>query len=192
MSFNKKRFSIKDLTAHKIKCKKAAQDWLDSDCLILDTETTGLDGNAEIIEISIIDKDFNVLFNTLVKPSCEILPEVTAINNITNQDVEHEKTFDEIYPNLKEILENRLVVMYNSDFDTRILNQTIELYDLQKIPFERKCAMLLFSRFIDVKRWQKLSTATEHFNIKFTNQHQALSDCEATLKLIKSIADYTD
>ncbi|NNA96112.1 3'-5' exonuclease [Pseudomonas gessardii] len=113
MSFNKKRFSIKDLTAHKIKCKKAAQDWLDSDCLILDTETTGLDGNAEIIEISIIDKDFNVLFNTLVKPSCEILPEVTAINNITNQDVEHEKTFDEIYPNLKEILENRLVVMYN-------------------------------------------------------------------------------
>lgn len=192
MPLYRKRFSIKDLTAHKIECKKAAQNWLDSDCLILDTETTGLDGNAEIIEISIIDKDFNVLFNTLVKPSCEILPEVTAINNITNQDVEHEKTFDEIYPNLKEILENRLVVMYNSDFDTRILNQTIELYDLQKIPFERKCAMLLFSRFIDVKRWQKLSTATEHFNIKFTNQHQALSDCEATLKLIKSIADYTD
>lgn len=183
---------VETVTAYNSEAKKTAQLWLDNDCLILDTETTGLDDNAEIIEISIIDGEFNVIFNTLVKPSCKIPKEVTAINNIADKDVEHEKTFDEIYPRLKAILRDRLVIIYNSKFDTRMLNQTIDLYDLKRIKFKSECAMLLFSKFIDVKKWQKLSEATEHMNIKFINQHQALSDCEATLKLIKAIADYTN
>lgn len=183
---------VKTLTTYMTEAKKTAQFWLDKDCLILDTETTGLDDNAEIIEISIIDKDFNVILNALVKPSCKISKKATAINKITDKDVEHEQTFDEVYPRLKAILRDRLVIIYNKKFNTRILNQTIDLYDFKRIKFESECAMLLFSKFIDVKKWQKLSEATGHMNIRFINQHQALSDCEATLKLIKSIADHTN
>ena len=39
---------------------------------ILDTETTGLDDNAEIVEIAIIDKEERTLINQLVKPTQRI------------------------------------------------------------------------------------------------------------------------
>ncbi|EKY7752814.1 hypothetical protein RC723_004313 [Salmonella enterica] len=39
------------------------QKWLNSDYLIIDTETTGLDNNAEVIEIAIINMHGDVLLN---------------------------------------------------------------------------------------------------------------------------------
>ncbi|HHQ4784521.1 TPA: hypothetical protein ACSPZU_004090, partial [Aeromonas veronii] len=44
-----------------------ASNWL-LNCNILDTETTGLDDQAEIVEISIIDQLGKVVFDSLVKP----------------------------------------------------------------------------------------------------------------------------
>jgi DNA polymerase III epsilon subunit-like protein len=38
-----------------------------SDFVVLDTETTGLDKRAEIVELSIIDKHGNTLFDSLIK-----------------------------------------------------------------------------------------------------------------------------
>ena len=44
----------------------AATSWLDDDCLTLDTETTGLGEDAEIVEITVIDCNGTPLMNTLV------------------------------------------------------------------------------------------------------------------------------
>ena len=48
-------------------------DYYNSDFVVLDTETTGLDSRAEIVEISIIDKHGNTLFDSLIKPKNPIL-----------------------------------------------------------------------------------------------------------------------
>lgn len=37
--------------------------------VFLDTETTGLDGNAEIIDIALVDRDGAVLLDTLIRPT---------------------------------------------------------------------------------------------------------------------------
>src|SRR6266511_2362154 len=60
-------------------------DW--SAVIILDTETTGLDLSAEIVQISLITIDGASLFDSLVKPTQPIPPEVTAIYHITDLDV---------------------------------------------------------------------------------------------------------
>ncbi|MCW3664158.1 3'-5' exonuclease, partial [Burkholderia cenocepacia] len=52
--------------------------------ILLDTETTGLDESAEIVEIAVIDDAGNVLLNTLVKPKHPIPNSATAIHGITN------------------------------------------------------------------------------------------------------------
>ena len=44
-----------------------ARAWLDADPLILDTETTGLGDDAEVIEVSVIDAHGQVLLDTLVR-----------------------------------------------------------------------------------------------------------------------------
>ncbi len=41
---------------------------IERDFVILDTETTGLDERAEIVELSIIDKHGYTLFDSLIKP----------------------------------------------------------------------------------------------------------------------------
>lgn len=60
--------------------KEWVQEWL-TNCLILDTETTGLGDDAEIVEIAIIDQDKNVLLNSLVKPSKPIPPNMYRAKN---------------------------------------------------------------------------------------------------------------
>ena len=73
------------LTYHQSIFKMIMANWLNSDHVIIDTETTGLMASDEIIEITIINMRGEILLNTLVKPSRPIPPEVTKINNITNE-----------------------------------------------------------------------------------------------------------
>ena len=53
----------------------------------LDTETTGLEKNDEIVEIAVIDKIGNVLINTLIKPRSLIPDSASSIHHITNEMV---------------------------------------------------------------------------------------------------------
>jgi len=58
---------------------------IETNPLILDTETTGLDG--EICEIAVIDLTGNVLINTLVKPTTSIPEDVIGIHGISDETV---------------------------------------------------------------------------------------------------------
>ena len=66
-----------------------ARKLIEDGALILDTETTGLSIEDEIIEIAILNSAGDLLYNQGVKPSQPIPPEVTAIHGITDADVEN-------------------------------------------------------------------------------------------------------
>src|SRR5690606_31131536 len=91
--------------------------------VILDTETTGL-YEAEIVEIAVIDTSGNVLLNTLVKPKNGIPEEVTAIHGITNEMVAGALTWPEVWEQLYSILSGKKVLIYNSDFDIRLMKES--------------------------------------------------------------------
>ncbi|WP_227522462.1 exonuclease domain-containing protein [Klebsiella pneumoniae] len=65
--FNKK-YGIKCLPTINQFFKMIMANWLNSDHVIIDTETTGLMASDEIIEITIINMRGEILLNTLVKP----------------------------------------------------------------------------------------------------------------------------
>jgi len=94
----------------------ALDDWV-----ILDTETTGL-YNAEIVEIAIVSHKGEPLLNTLIKPSIPIPAEVTEIHGITDEIVADAPPFSEVYPRIAEVLENKRILIYNAQFDIKILN----------------------------------------------------------------------
>jgi DNA polymerase-3 subunit epsilon len=52
--------------------------------LILDTETTGLDGDAEVVELAVIDCAGSVPLDILVRPIGPIPVEAAAIHGITD------------------------------------------------------------------------------------------------------------
>ncbi|MBR7487277.1 3'-5' exonuclease, partial [Klebsiella pneumoniae] len=62
--------------------------------------------------------------NTLVKPSRPIPPEVTKINNITNEMVADAPAWREVFPAALKIIRKHKWLAWNSSFDARLMVQT--------------------------------------------------------------------
>lgn len=157
-------------------------------CLILDTETTGLRSNDEIIEICLMDMDGNALFNTLVKPKRrKKIPDASfAVHGISMETLKDAPSFGGIYPDLVSLTQGKNVLVYNKDFDARLVNQTASKYECEHIDTSNWiCVMQYYSVFcgeINPKyndfKWQKLPNAG----------HRSETDCKAVLDLIKAMA----
>ena len=68
----------------------------DSRVIYLDTETTGLDRTAEIIDIALVTNEGAVLFNTLVKPVRPIPAESSRIHGIFDDHVATAPGWEEV------------------------------------------------------------------------------------------------
>ena len=61
----------------------ACKLWIDKKAICLDTETTGLGSDAQIIEIAITDLNKNILFNQRIKPTTDIEHGALSVHGIT-------------------------------------------------------------------------------------------------------------
>lgn len=152
--------------------------------IILDTETTGFSESDRIVEIGITDVDGNVLLDTLVYTDVEINPEASKVNGIFNKDLEGKPTIEELAPQIDEILKNKTVLIYNEDFDVRMLIQSG-----YKKAFKSACLMRCYMDYINSRRWVKLAVAMEQNGIDIEQNHRAADDCICCAKLIEKIAN---
>ncbi|MEG3972169.1 3'-5' exonuclease [Microcoleus sp. T2B6] len=174
----------------RVRAVKWARDELAAENLaILDTETTGL-YDAEIVEIAVINRDGEPLLNTLIKPSIPIPAEVSAIHGITDEVVADAPSFPQIYPQIAEILKDKQLLIYNSDFDIRILNYCCKLHNLPSLKLKNRSECLMtwhaqwagdWSYYHKDYRWQPLC-----------GDHRALGDCLAALERLKKMAADSD
>lgn len=165
-----------------------------TDFIILDTETTGLGGDAEIVEIAILDDQGNALLNTLVKPSKPIPDDVIAIHGITNEMVADAPTWPDIKKQVCNLLVYNITYAYNAPFDQRMLIQTAVLNggpsNMYSIVINMNCVM---SEYVD--KYQigydhySLANAATDLGITFDslNPHRAASDCAVTLDVLRVI-----
>lgn len=192
----------------KPKPHELARAWLDAGCLVLDTETTGLDDRAEIVEIALIDTAGNPLLDTLVKPRAPIPDDATAIHGITAAHVEHAPDWRDVQPQLLDLIAGRPVAIYNAVYDVRLIHQTARAAGIDKPPISANptfdatithahCAMLLYAEwwgdYDDYRqswRWQKLQTAARRHGLPAPAAHRALSDCMTTLALLQHVATH--
>lgn len=158
----------------------------DDTCVILDTETTGL-GEAEIVQIGIIDMKGQILFDSFVKPTISIPVEASNIHAIKDDDVKDAPIFPDIYPQIKEVLQGKTIIIYNEEFDRTVVNYCCKLHRLPRlISFKNtNCAMQWaaqyegqWSDYYGGYKWQPLA-----------GDHNAISDCLACLTVIKNMAD---
>ena len=146
--------------------------------VILDTETTGLGEQDEIIQISVIDAHGNCLLDTLVKPKRKTIPaRATAIHGLTMEMLKDAPTFEELVPDFMKAIGGRLPVIYNAGYDERLLDQTAKQF-CEGLRFKStECAMRRYSAYVG--KQQRLPGG----------DHTALGDCKATLALIRKMAE---
>ncbi|OQY55449.1 MAG: hypothetical protein B6247_07750 [Candidatus Parabeggiatoa sp. nov. 2] len=186
---------------HEVPVINWAKQVLEQDCVFLDTETTGLGYNAEIVEIAIIDKQEEVRLKTLIRPKCRWIPnEAQAIHGITNQLVADAPKWPEIHEKVTQILQAaEVVVVYNADFDWQMLEQTRRKYKLPGFgisPLKFHCAMSQFARYYGEWnyyyhnwKWQTLGVAVDYLDIELEDAaHRALADSIATRRLVEALS----
>ncbi|EPT0794711.1 TPA: 3'-5' exonuclease [Yersinia enterocolitica] len=180
--------------------RNRASKWLKRNYLILDTETTGLGDDAEIIEISIIDCTGKILLDTLVKPLKAIPAAATAIHGITNEMVADAPTWRDIHYQFMVLTNDRTLLIYNALFDSRLIFQTVAASNCQlsgkKYIFDAECVMESYAEYygqwdqkLNKFKWQRLSNAAEQQDVVTDGTpHRALADCKTTLGVIRAMS----
>lgn len=159
-----------------------------NDFVILDSETTGLGRNDVVIQIAIIDLEGNLLFESLIKPSKRkrMSSDATNVHGINMKMLENEPTFKELFPRFIEVINKKEVLIYNSEFDTRLIKQTCEQDGIIYKGFSSFCVMKAYSMFKG--EWSDYYKDYKFQKLPYVD-HTAHGDCLATLKVLNEMAN---
>jgi DNA polymerase-3 subunit epsilon len=184
-------------TDQRARDRAAAVEWArgilaDERAVVLDTETTGVDTRtAALVQIGIVALDGSVLLDALVNPLAEIPPPAYAVHRIGADNVRLACSFSQLYPVLQALLGGRTAVIYNADYDRRVLVGNLQRFGLPPLtPRAWECAMLRYAAYVgewnsyrgDYK-WPKLPA------LSGLKAHGAVADCLSALEIIKRMAE---
>lgn len=159
----------------------------------LDTETTGIDEQAEVVEIGVVSQRSGVVLNTLVRPSCErIPPEAQKVHGIIDEQVAVAPRWARVAPRLASLAfeAGAVVVAWNAPFDARMLAQSSRQAGITTPMPQLLCAMQAFAILTGTRRNRaSLKSAALHYELLHGEQdHRALSDAQLTLQVMLRIA----
>lgn len=152
----------------------------------LDTETTSVDAAAEMTEMGITDGYGATLCQTLIRPVGKLKKTASEITGITAEDLKTAPRLAKVHPQIQAAISaHPLLLIYNAEFDLRIINQStfqagLPEFELPKV----ECLMLHFARWTgdwnprqDDYAWWRLEGG-----------HRAVGDCRAMISLMECMA----
>lgn len=118
------------LTEKQLEAKKLAAKLLEGNYVFMDTETTGVTNNDEVVNLAFIDKDTQMVYNSYFKPSIKMTPEASAVSGITDEFLANKPSILEEWENIKKALNSRRYAIYNKSFDERMIRATMSKLSL--------------------------------------------------------------
>jgi DNA polymerase-3 subunit epsilon len=168
------------------------------DFIVLDSETTGLGDEDEVIELALVHWSGTVLFSSLIQPQDPQRADLaTPIHGITSQLLSSAPSFPEVWPTIQAILRgSRRVLVYNAAFDRRLLAATASRNGL-RLPgcmwdyLMEQYAVYhgAWSSYHRSYTWQKLEVACADLTITVIGEtHRATVDALSALGVLKALA----
>ena len=176
---------------------RRAKEYLAQQPVFLDTETTGIGPNAEIVEISVLDFDARILVDTLVKPRGSIELGAQRVHGIGPEMLDSAPGWEVVWPDVQAALAGRAVGIFNADFDLRMMQQSHQLNRMQwqQPKDEYFCIMRLYAQFYGQwnaqrrsYRWQSLENARAQCSLQTPNSHRALDDTRLAREVLLHMA----
>lgn len=169
--------------------------------IVLDTETTGLNAaEDELLQVSIIDNEGAVLFDSYIKPTQHTeWAEAERINHISPEMVADSPTIEEVISEINDILKRYdKIVGYNVRFDADFLKHNgAEFLNTAEYADAMKMFAPIYGEWNDQRgsyKWQKLTTAAGYYGYDWSaheEAHNSLGDCYATLYVYKKLTTDT-
>ncbi|MGJ1269521.1 exonuclease domain-containing protein [Sphingobacterium spiritivorum] len=157
---------------------------------IVDIETTG--GNAShsrITEICIIIHDgLNIIdrWETLVNPQKDIPTPIFALTGINNEMVAHAPIFDDISEKILEMLQDRIFVAHNVNFDYSFVRHELELSGF-KWTARKLCTVRTARKIKPGLLSYSLGNLCRSLDIPLIKAHRAGGDADATAILFSRL-----
>ncbi|WP_050615194.1 exonuclease domain-containing protein [Bacillus testis] len=162
------------------------------DFIAIDFETAN-SNNHSACSLGMVFVDQNKIVDEkyyLIKPPALYFhPKNIAIHGITPEEVENEKTFAELWPQIKSYFTGTTIIAHNAYFDMSVLKACLEEYSIEQPDFPYLDSMQISSRALNgFKVGQSLKARSDFFGIQLTDHHNALSDARACAEIvIKSV-----
>ena len=155
---------------------------------ITDIETTGgyASGNG-ITEISIYVHDGNRVvqhFQTLINPVQRIPFYITALTGISDYMVKDAPLFEEVAEQIFELLDGKIFVAHNVNFDFSFINHHLKKAGCELKP-QKLCTVRLGRKLFPGLPSYSLGNLCRHFEINIDNRHRADGDARATVLLFE-------
>ena len=151
-----------------------------------DVETTGTDPNSdEILQVSIIDGDGNILVNTFVKPRrMTSWPDAEVVHGISPETVEHAPDFSDLLAEIQEIFDAATVrIAYNGAVSRGFLEAAGVVFpEAEDVDVMLEFAPI-YGELDEVSgeyRSQSLSTCAQHYHFDH-KPYDSLEDAKAIL-----------
>lgn len=150
----------------------------DPKTVVLDTETTGLEGY--VCELAVLNGQGEFLVNTLVNPMAPVEPGAFNVHRLGEAELSAAPAFDAVWPALSTAIKGRRVIVYNAKFDSGVVRRELARLHIPipNLPWED--AMVPYSNWLDGcwdARYKRLNGG-----------HRAGEDCKAVFERLREMA----
>lgn len=119
----------------------------------------------------------------LVKPQeLRFNPINISIHGITVETVKNAPTFPEVWKELKQYIENQVLLAHNTNFDIPVLEAMLMTYNIEVPNFRHLCTLELSRQYFPNLGRYKLSDVAQLLGIQLRH-HNALSDAYAAAQI---------
>ncbi len=140
-----------------------------------ETATSSRNSICQIGLVRVVDGEIYQYFSQLIRPpDNQYNYWNTRVHGITPIATLHQPTFPEVWPVIRSLIEDQLVVAHNVSFDSGVLRATLQYYRLPVPEFRTECTYRL-SRM-------NLKKMCETLDIELLKHHDAMHDAMACAK----------
>ncbi|WP_161878330.1 3'-5' exonuclease [Alkalibacterium sp. MB6] len=123
-------------------------------------------------------------FYSLIQPETWFDRMNISIHGIQESDVQDAPKFPEVWTQMQDYFTpDQLVVAHNMPFDKRILQGTLNYYNIAQPSFQTLCTVQSSRQLLKLLPNHKLNTVAAHYGILF-NHHHAMDDARAAATIL--------
>ncbi|WP_030669878.1 TerD family protein [Streptomyces rimosus] len=161
-----------------------AHDWA-----LVDVEASGLMARRDrVLSVAVVtvgpDGERTGEFSTLLNPGCD--PGPVEVHGLTAERLQGAPTFDQIAGQIAELLQGRVFVAHNAQFDYDFLAHEFARARLWLPVSQRLCTLALNRQVDPPTDDMKLGTLAAHYGVPQQRAHDALDDTRVLAGILRA------